>query len=134
MSLKKPYTIKTLQPEEATQVNINFDRLYSTRIEAIKHRDLTASAGINKSYQSIETGIFSVSANDSAVIVKSLPLMDSYKDILYANGNALHSSIEVRVTDITQSGISFDIIATAVFSDITTATVKINYLIVGSSP
>ena len=137
MSLKKPYHIRAVDVSEAPQINQNYDRLYSTRVEGLKHTDVSASAVIIKPYQSFETGIFTVSATGSPVVAKVLVVADSYKDILHVNVQAIHSAIIALVTDVTQSSIFFDIRAVdsaTNLSAITTATVKVHYMIIGANP
>lgn len=137
MSLKKPHTLRTNESNEVPHLNINFDTAYRTRVEGLNHRDISSSAVVVYPFQSIETGLANYSATGSPSITKVFALADTYNTILFAQANARHSAIIAQVIDVTRTSISVEartISGTANFSNVTTASFSVNYLVVGSNP
>lgn len=139
MSIKKPYTIKNFEQSEAPALDENTRRLYECKVEArLFTDDISASASVIKSYQSIEHGQFRVSATGSATVVSVKPLKDGDEPVLYANAVCVSSLLASHVTDVTNTAITITTIAVSgsgqSISSITSGSLMVMYQVVRSSP
>lgn len=137
MSRRKRHTVKSMGREEAAVVNSMFDELYRSRVMSRYWRDPDQSATIVVPYTSFETGRTTFSATGSATIVKSFAIREVMSDILHAEAHANHVGVLAIVTDVTASGITIEartISATGAFSSVTTASVGVSWLVIGSTP
>lgn len=134
MTIRKFHTIRDPEVDE------NFNRLYTNKIESRFKRDgVSGSQTLIKTFQYIETGDGLFSANGSATTERSFPLQERPTTIVYAQACVRDARFLAHVTDITQSSITIACTAWSqtagrFFSHTTTATVRVEYLVIGSSP
>ena len=137
MATKKPYVIRAMQPNEVTALNENIDRLYAYKLESLFKTEASSTQARAFVYQQMEHGECYFSANGSATVVRTFPLKDTHATVIYANAHAMHTGIAAAVTDVTATSITITartISGTANFSAVTTATVRVFWQVVGSSP
>jgi len=135
MTLKVPFKFLNMKDERAPELNRSFSRAYSTRLESFNVRN---SATINaRTYQSMEHGEVSFSANGSPVTTLTFALAEKHNTIIYAEAHAISTVVVATVTDITNTSITMamqNMSAGGDISDVTTDTIKVFYQVVGSSP
>lgn len=135
MTLKAPSQVKTMGVEEANSLNQTTTRAFSTRMESIKVT--TSGTTTDNLYQATEHGILSFSSNGSSTIVKTQKLAETHGTIVYAEAHSTDILASAFVTDVTNTSIELTlrtISGTAEFSAVTTASIKVFYKVVGSSP
>lgn|SRR3990167_576953 len=145
MTIKKPNQIKAVTDKELNSINQNWDTLYSLKLESRHKR--TESGVTSHIYQSMETGEVWFSANGSATTQRSFGFEERQSTIIVAVAQARSSGITATVMDVTNTGITIECYPTRVwdiavstclslmtFSQATTASVSIYYLVVGSNP
>lgn len=80
MTLKKPFTITSIEDQSAPQIEENFSRVYRDKVEGRVHtRHLNGTATVSiQTFQAVETGVIqSNNLGGSATWSASVPLQDS---------------------------------------------------------
>lgn len=130
MTQKKKYTIGT-----PPGVDENFNDLYRNKIEgryANVHGTATA-----RTFQSIQTGMVDATATGSATVTVTVALPEPLGEEVYVAANARSPLVIAAVTNVTQSQIEIQLRApsgTANYSDVITATLRVNWMAIGSQP
>jgi hypothetical protein len=135
MTLRVPFRFKSLLQPDVPQLNRTLSRVYETKLESLYHRSGTSIQALV--FQSQETGNVTFSANGSPVVVQTFAFAEKQGKVLFANAHAMSSEICAHITDVTQSQIEITcrpISGTANFSDITTASVRVYFHIIGANP
>jgi len=133
MTIKKAHTITRFNDSAAPLLEENVQRLYVNKVESRFRRD---SATVSQfSYQSIEHGLFSVSAAGVSSITTTLPLAETHNTIIWAVAHARSAGITAHVTDVTNTSISVTVTSpAATLSAVTTSSFIVQYQVIGSSP
>jgi len=135
MTLKTPFKFLNMKDERAPELNRSFARVYSTRLESFNIRN---SGSINvRTYQSMEHGEVSFSANGSPITTRTFALASKHNTIVYAEAHAVSTVVVATVTDITKTSITIAMQNMSAGGDIssnTGDTIQVFYQVVGSSP
>lgn len=135
MTIRKPYTIKNMSVEEASQLDDSINRLYVNKLESRVKRDTSDNLQVH-TYQVGEYGESNFSSNGSATVVKSFAFQETFSTIIYANAHAKSALTSAHVTDVTGSGITItlrSISGTAGLSGVTTATISVFWQVIGAN-
>ena len=136
MTLKKPHTISKMLPIEAALLEEDLRIAYENKIESRTKRTDSTTVTVLK-YQQMEHGEVDFSANGSQATQLTFNLAETHTTIVYAVAHAKSEFITAHVTDITNTAITIvakPFSSTALFSSVTTATVKVYYQVIGSNP
>lgn len=134
MTKKRKYTILSLAATEAPEVNNEFDQVYSSKLESRQYNSFgTATIA---PFQMMENGSIYFSATGSPTITQSV-LIEKYNTFVTAHASCRSTLAHAVVTDVTNTSISITlrtISGTANFSDVTTASLIVDYTVIGSKP
>lgn len=135
MTFKPQFLVNSFEPKEVPSLNSVITRAYQTRIESIHKRE---TSGITQYiYQNMEHGEVDFSANGSFATVISYGFQNRQNKIIYVNAHAISSQFSAHVTDVTNTGISITcrpISGTGLFSQVSTATIKVFFQTIGTDP
>jgi len=137
VTLKVPSQLKSLDASTVPSVNKNFERSFQVKVESIHSYQQSSTAHVPFLYQSMEHGENTYSATGSATITKTFSLKEKQNKIIFVKAHALSTQVSAHVTDITQTAVTIEcrtISGTALFSSVTTASVKVFWEVIGSNP
>ena len=137
MTIKKQHTIYKITPEDGPFVDQNFDSLYKNKVEGRYHN--SSGTTIVSNYQSIQTG--QLLMDTSGTVSQTLAtanLSEKVGEPLVAVANAisLNRAYKILVTDLTQTSVTFSLVAGTVATVISTSgcSVLVHYMVIGSNP
>lgn len=127
---KKPFTIKTLNKEDAKNIDHDFDIAYKNKIESINYQLHTSAIDRRyiKSFQEMEHGRYEFIAKSTAVEQHSVDLMQTYREIFSIQVTPI--GMDCSPTVLSYTGSSMEVIGW-----ITSTTMSANaffYTVVGS--
>src|SRR3990167_7659839 len=139
MPLKKPHTIKAFSAADAPHVDDNFNRLFTNKLECRYKWEGSSTAATTVINTYVECGQFTVSANGSANVFRSIPLQEQAEVIIYVVATARHNQVAAHVTNITATSIGIDVIPISstgqgFSSAFGTNAVTVNFMVIGANP
>lgn len=136
MSQKKKSTLRTLSPAEIPALDEDISTLYRVKLESNLYTNSSSQRFVN--HQSVEMGRVATSANGSAANSLIITPVGSYEEVLIAFAQSRQSGVVASVVDVTRTAVTINAIAIgsagALMSSVTTASMVIDYMLVGSNP
>lgn len=132
--MKKRHTLNKVNESEADQLNQNFDDLFRGRVARGAYNE-SGTFSIHN-FQFIESGILDFSATGSATVTKIVSLTETYNKVLFSMAQSKNTDILANITDVTATAATITIrsVSATAISGVTTGTISVNYLLIGSNP
>lgn len=136
MSQKKKSTLRNLSPVEIPALDEDISTLYRVKLESQHYTNSASQRFIN--HQSIEAGRVSTSANGSAINALVVTPIGFYDEVLTGFAQSRQAGVVASVVDVTNTAVTIHAVAIgsagAFISSVTTSSMVIDYIIIGSNP
>jgi len=132
---KKTYFAKSLETDEAPNLDRELTELYKVKAESQFHNN-SGTQQIH-THQFIQTAELGFSATGSATVAQGVQFQEGYTKVLHAQANAQSDTVIAAVTALGTGSATITcrlVSGTANFSDAVTATVLVTFMVLGSKP